>query len=396
MEARKLVLVTTVATCCIAVPLTAFVTWRLVAGKYAPLATPSTNPASVVPIRDEAPAKDVPASQMRRVEISSWAAGVEKVAAADLNGDGVSEIALGTADNLRIVTIEGRELASSSSEGSAGLCVLEGVGDSLLAGWGQTKAFSKATAAVTRYVMQRGRLVEESVAKPASQRPQVVSIASAGPDLLVSWFTGKYNVGAYRASRTPTGWTVAPWMEARTAPVWLATDLDEDGREDLVYGRTYGDAQGSDGDAWIVRGSGERVVIPTTRGVRAGCLADTDGDGRPEIVLADGWDKDYGRKARQQLRLVRWEEGGVRSTIIDQGSNDVDTTRVLAEDVDGDRRDEVLAVTDKRLRVVEQEASGWVAWDAAPDVVDAAVIVAGSKTRIVVVGRKPEILDIER
>lgn len=379
---------TALATAVVTVPLTAALTWWWTRPP-APAASPSSE--RTAPAAASAPlARVIPAPALGRSP-APWATGADRVAAADLDGDGVSEIALAGA-SLRVVRADGAAVGEFPAAG--GIYVLEGIGASIFAGWGRTKAVPDGRASFTRYGFDGAKLTSEVVVEPKTERAQTVAATRAGSDLLLAWFRDKYTVTAQRASRSPAGWSLAPWTEARTAPTWLVADVDGDGADDLVYGRTYGDAPGSDGDAWLVRSDGSRVAIPTTRGVRAGCLADTDGDGRPEVVLADGWDRDYGHKARAELRVVTWREGAVASEVIDQPAGDNDVSRVIAADVDGDGRDEILAVTNTRLRVVERDGDGWVAWDAARGVADAAVVADGGRLAILVVSAEPVILAV--
>jgi hypothetical protein len=384
---HRAAVVAVLATAAVTVPLTAAVTWRVATARPAPLtASPPPPPAP------EAPKLATPsaAPALSRADISAWASGFELVAAADIDGDGTSEIAGVGPEGLRVFSSEGKPLGDFPAPG--GPQVLAGIDGVFYAGWGRTKAQPDAKATVTRHGLDASGLVTEVVAAPSTARAQIVAISATRAGLLLAWFADQYTVSAQRASRGAAGWTLDVPTTARTAPVWLAADLDGDGAEDLVLGRTYGDAPGSDGDAVLVRSSGERVPIATTRGVRAGCIADTDGDGHLEVVLADGWDKDYGRKARARLRIARWTGAGMDSTPIDESPGDYDVRRLLAADIDSDGKDEILAVTNTRLRVVERQGDGWVAWDAGKGVVDAAVLADG---RIVTVGAGPELISRE-
>lgn len=369
-------------TALVTIPTTAALTLRWERREAPPAFPPAT-------ASDEPIAKLVPPPTLRREDISARAVGALKVSGTDLNGDGDDELVL-AGDTLRVLRSDGQVLASLPAPG--GVQVLEAFGGAVLAGWGRTKAAVDAQASVVRYTLSGAELRAEAVLNPAGERQQVVAIAPMRDALLLAWFSDKYLVQAVKATGKGQNWTTSPLAEARTAPVWLPGDLDGDGKEDLVIGRTYGDQQGSDGDAVLQRASGERVPIPTTRGVRAGCLADTNGDGHPEVALADGWDKDYGHKAKAQLRLAWWADGGVSTTVLDLVQGDNDVSRLLAADIDGDGRDELLAVTNNRLRVVEKEGDSWIAWDAAQHVEDAAILRGPAGVRVVVIGPTSELL----
>ena len=399
-------LITALITAPVTVGLTLWWTGREATPTSLPLVTTSANAAP--PPFSTALASPVSAPALERADLS-WAPASTRVAATDLDGDGASEIVF-AGPELSVFDAEGRAVARSPAKG--GIDVLEAFGGAFYAGWGREKQVPAGDppprlSSVVRYTLGGGGLVTESIVSPESSRPQVVAVSPAGPDLLVAWFADKYSVSARRASRTGAGWTLTPVAEARTAPVWLSADLTGDGVLDVIYGRTYGDETGSPGDAWLVPGAppgssaratlhGAPILIPTTGGVRAGCVADTDGDGRPEVVLADGWDKDYGHKAQAQIRLVTWVNGAVQSTVLDRSPGDFDVSRVIAADLDGDRKDEILAVTNTRLRVVGLRMVGrqrrWVAWDTAPGLKDVAVAVDAQGVNIIVAGPRPESL----
>jgi len=386
-------LLTVLATAAVTVPATAAATWWWMSRPAQPdPALPDTVGAATGEMGPLARAVAAPA--MQRTDISAWASGMERVAATDLDGDGHSEVALAGAADLRVVDLDGRLLGDLPAPGA--ITVLEGIGDAIFAGWGRGKAFPDAGLTITRTWMKGQTVDTQTVATPHTSRPQPVAIQPAGADLLVAWFGDTFTVTVQRAVRSGDGWALSPWTLARTAPTWLVVDLDGDGHDDLVRGRTYGDQTASDGDASVLLGTGQRVAIPTTRGVRAGCLADTDGDGRPEVVLADGWHKDYGRKARAQIRLAWWADAGIATAVLDESPGDNDVSRVLGADIDGDGKDEILAVTNSRLRVVEREDDGWIAWDAASGVADAAVARTTGGSRVIVVGKKPEYLEVRR
>ncbi len=404
--------VAVLGTVLVTVPLTALATlwWTarprptdapIVASSVPPTASRSdparTDPPKPAAADPPALAQAVDPPRLVRTDIAAWAAGARRVAATDLDGDGDSEIALVGAD-VTVVTSTGQALATTPAAG--GINVLEGFGGAFYAGWGRDKDAPNASASIVRYTLRQRALSAETVVAPTTTRPQIVAISPAKPaGLLLAWFSDKYGVTAVRGSQSAkrAPWTLTSAAATRTAPVWLSTDLDGDGVDDLVYGRTYGDAVGSSGDAWVVRSAGgDKVAIPTTGGVRAGCLADTDGDGRPEVVLADGWDKDYGHLAKAEIRLVTWVNGAVQSVVLDRSPGDYDVTRLLAADLDGDGKQEILAVTNTKLRVISRRGSGWVAWDAASGTVDAAVALGRGGPTVVAIGPKPEALVIGR
>jgi hypothetical protein len=223
----------------------------------------------------------------------------------------------------------------------------------IAAGWGRDRAHPDASVRVSLYRLDRGALVEEVVATPASERPEITAVLADPPDLFLAWYDSKYVVKSARARRAGAAWRLDEVAAIRTAGSYALGDVDGDGARDLVVGRTYGDEVASAGDAFLLRPDGARVAIPTTRGVHA--LAVIDGD----LFLADGWDKDYGRVARALLTRARWTGGAFRSEVIDEVAGEHSIRSLLAADLDGDGRDELVARASGSVWVYSRTDGGW-------------------------------------
>lgn len=286
-----------------------------------------------------------------------------RAAIGDLDGDGRGEIALCDGERLRVVDAGGRELAAVAAPGgiqALAVARLDGRG-AIVAGWGRDRGHPEARARVSLYRLEGGALREEVVAAPASERPQIAAIVPAPPDLLVAWYASQYEVTSALARRAPDGsWRLDELARLRTAASYALGDVDGDGRRDLVVGRFYGDQLASDGDAFLLRPDGARVAIPSTRGVQAIALADGDGDGRLEVYLADGWHKDYGERARAHLTGARWTAaGGFRAGPVDELAGEYAIWSLLAADLEGDGRPELVARGTGSVRVYRWQDGGW-------------------------------------
>jgi hypothetical protein len=299
-----------------------------------------------------------------------------RAAIGDLDGDGRGEIALADADRLRVVDRAGHEMAAVPAPGgiqALAVARLEGRG-ALLAGWGRDRAHPQARARVSLYRLEGGGLREEVVVAPDSERPQIAAIVPAPPDLLVAWYDSQYQVKSALARRAADGsWRLDELALLRTAASYALGDVDGDGQRDLVVGRFYGDQLASDGDAFLLRPGGARVAIPTTRGVQAIALADGDGDGRLEVYLADGWHKDYGKLARALLTGARWTGAdGFRAEPVDELVGEYTIWSLLAADLDGDRRPELVARGTGSVRVYRWQDGAWRGRKVAGEVSDVA------------------------
>jgi hypothetical protein len=234
-------------------------------------------------------------------------------AIADFTGEGEAQVALVDAMRLRVVTRGGDELASR--EVRAGAQVLRAAdvdGDgraAILAGFGRTREHPGGEAYAAIYRLRDGALEEELVVAPKTERAEIVSILTwprrGRVELLVAYFDSRYFVSSFVARRAGEGWALEPHARVRMATSYAIGDVRGDGSAELVVGRVYGDAQLEEGDAFVLEPSGARTRIPTTRGVRGLALVDTDGDGRAEVYLGDGWHQNYGQLARGQLTVAR-------------------------------------------------------------------------------------------
>jgi hypothetical protein len=299
-----------------------------------------------------------------RRDVSDAVAGALRAVAADLDGDGRAELVLVDAEAIRVVNHRGVELSRASVHG--GIQVLTAVDldgdrrDEVAAGWGMTREHREATARVTLHHLAGEQLVEEVVIAPATSRHDVQAIVPVGPGaLLIAYFESKYMVKSVRAVRRGRSWGLEDVASLRMATSYAFGDADADRRPDVVVGRVYGDDREADGDAFLLAPGGDRVPIPTTRGVRGLALADVDGDGQAEIYLGDGWHRNYGRLARGRLTWARWEAGRFRSDLIEETPGQYTIWHIVPADVDGDGRPEIVTRGSHHVRVHRWHDGRW-------------------------------------
>jgi hypothetical protein len=259
----------------------------------------------------------------------------------DLDGDGKAEIVVVDGKLLRVLDRTGTQLVSAPvPSGIQRLVAADLDGDDraeLVAGWGQTREQMAGQARITVHRLERGALVEELVAAPETSRQDVAAIVPM-PDaggVLYAYFESKYVVRSAIAKRGPTGWASEPVTALRMATSYARGDVDGDGTPDLVIGRMYGDAAGLDGDAFVLGPRGARTAIPTTRGLRSIAVADTDGDGKAEVFLGDGWHHDYGRQARALVTWARHTGEGFTTELIEDTQGQYAIERMVPATIDG-------------------------------------------------------------
>jgi hypothetical protein len=291
-----------------------------------------------------------------------------RAAIGDVDGDGRGDIALADDKRLWVIDRAGRELGSLPAPGGIQALVVTAVDGrgAVVAGWGRDRAHQDAGTRIGSYRLEGGALVEEVIAQPDSERPQVAAIVAAPPDLLIAWYADKYVVKSALARRANGGWQLEELAALRTASSYALGDVDADGRRDLVVGRFYGDQLASDGDAFLLRPDGRRVAIPTTRGVNAIALAGGD------VFLADGWDRDYGKVARALLTRVRWSGGAFRAEPVDEVKGEYTIWKLLAADLDGDGRAELVARGSGSVRIYAENRGRWTGRKVAGEAADIA------------------------
>jgi hypothetical protein len=284
---------------------------------------------------------------------------------ADVDGDGRSEVVVVDAQQIRILRADGTEVARGDAPG--GIQVLahadldrDGRAE-LLTGWGSTldRRDGMSRASIFR-LGREGKLDEDLIMTPATDRREVVALVPGPEDLLVAAYESKYIVRAGIALRTSGGWANTPIASMRMATAFARGDVDGDGRSDVVVGRVYGDDIEADGDAFVLRPDAARVPIPTTRGVRSLAVADIDGDGIAEVILGDGWHKNYGKLARSLLSISRWQSGAFHTELIDEIAGQPGIDQLVIADLDGDGASEIVTRGEALVRAYRRGGERWI------------------------------------
>lgn len=322
-----------------------------------PLQTPAVLPAGIAPpLPSPLPGE--------RQDVTDLAASALHAVIADLDGDGQAELVFVDANRIWIAHPSGRIVAEAPVP--AAIQVLRAVdldGDGrfeIVAGWGRSHAHQGGTTRITIHRLQGNALAQELITAPATTRQDVASfVASENGTLTVAFFESKYIVKVARARHAANQWTLEDLATLRMATTLAWGDVDGDGSSDLVVGRVYGEEQGSDGDAFVLRPGGQRVPIPTVRGVRGLTVADVDGDGRDEVYLGDGWHQDYGKQARGLLSRARWKNGAFETEVLHNTPGQYTLWDILPADVDGDGRKELITRGSSYVRAFRLHQGRW-------------------------------------
>ncbi|MBX3250597.1 MAG: VCBS repeat-containing protein, partial [Myxococcales bacterium] len=288
-------------------------------------------------------------------------------AVGDLTSDPGHELVVADATRLRVVTRAGDEVASRPAP--AGVQVLttadlDGDGSAeILAGFGRTREHPEGAARAAVYRLRDGALHEELLIAPETERAEIAAIVpwprAGRVDLLVAHFDSRFFVTVSRARFASGAWELAPVAQLRMATSYALGDLDGDGALEVVVGRVYGDSQPEEGDAFVLLEGGARRPIPTTRGVRGLAVLDTDGDGRAEVFLGDGWHRNYGQLARGQLTVARQGDDGFSSETVLQMPGQYTLWQIVPADLYGDGSATFVARASTEVYVLRRDASGW-------------------------------------
>ena len=315
------------------------------ASTQAPPRAQTTPPAVTPPGVGELP----PALPQRSIGVwqpADWLAGAERVAVLRV-GDTPYIAAAGTGF-LRVFTADGRQVATAEDRGAAQ--VLTALGSdadraTLAIGRGISRHDRTAPMSASLYHFDGRSLTREPIALTPGSRAQVVFIGNPGQaatgraieTLWVAAFESKYMAGLLRARRGENGFRTEVVDRIRVPLDMALGALDESGERPLYVARPYGDVKDLPGDVYRFRGAGARDPLPTTRGARA-----VIAHGR-EVIAADGWHKDYGRRANALLTRFVPDGDGWRSQILAHVAGRHGYNRLQLGHVDGDEHIDLIA-----------------------------------------------------
>ncbi len=335
----------------------------------------------------------------KRRDVTALVGKAARAAIGDLDGDGKAELVVVDPDAVRVIDRAGSEVARAPADGGIQVLLTADLdGDhkaEIIAGWGESREHRDTAAKVTLLRLDKGKLAEEVVLAPTTSRNDIVAAIPDGPRLVIAYFDSKYTVTKVTATHAAAGWTTSDTFGSRMATTWGLGDLTGGGHPSLIIGRLYGDAKGADGDVFALAADGSRTTLPTTRGVQSLAVADTDGDGRAEVFVGDGWHQNYIQNAQGLLTWIRMIDGAPRAELIEDTPGQYAINQIVVADVDGDGKPELVTRGNSYVRVYKRTGDAWRGLTIAGPARDVAVgDLDGGGNAILVLGEHSEVVDL--
>ena len=173
-----------------------------------------------------------------------------------------------------------------------------------------------------------------------TERPQVTNLRHCNGTVWLGFFDSKYNTIIGKLS-PPAAGASNPWTFSQSVAVRMGDSFDCLG-DRLVVGRSYGDAQGQDGDLLLYQ-SGERTLLPSYRGVR-GVRALGEAS-QPMVIIGDGWHPNYGEMAQGRVSILKQRKGEQRFAleILDLDQQNFNFTKFFETSIGAERAVVALA-----------------------------------------------------
>lgn len=297
-----------------------------------------------------------------RYHSAPWLAEATRVAALEVDGE--PRVVAAGLRWLRLHRPDGELVAEAEAPGVAQVLAVADVDgdghDDLIVARGRGRGALDAPA--TLQVFRSADLTRqpEVIALPETTRAQIIGVVAVpghSGRLWLGLFVSKYMVELIEAERADSGtWSRRALATVRVALGLAAADVDGDGQPELVVARPYGDSLEADGDVFVLR-DGEREALPSRRGARA--VIALARPGRPDAVaFTDGWHREYGARAQALITMASREQAGWNARVLAHVRDRHGYDRLAVADTDGDGQPEIVAAGNGPAVLVDPASSG--------------------------------------
>ena len=243
-----------------------------------------------------------------------------------------------------------------------------GDGPVYVVAWGVGRGFLKAPLVLMLHNAKTGQ--GDVLWRDAGQRNESAHLSSIDlnddgvPDVAFAYYASKYMVRTRHMLSTPAdagpgpGSLVQEGKDVRMASSRAYGDLDGDKKVDEVVGRVYGDAKGEPGDLTVHFGNGKTVKVPSDRGIKAVWIGKAGNDTRPALYFSDGWESNYGKKAKAQLKRATFGKGATDPRLIGTSPGEFTFFDITPADIDGDGKTELIARGNQSLSEFKEMGGG--------------------------------------
>lgn len=175
--------------------------------------------------------------------------------------------------------------------------------NSIIVGYGYSSEKPDSPIKVMRYDMKLEN--KDLVFKKNTPRNQISTLKSTKKGVLITYFTSKYHTKTILLN------TMEVLDERRLG---MYTDLGNK----LLIGRPYGDDIDEEGD--VILGN---ETLPSFRGVNAVEFVNISGNSGRDILIADGWHKNYGELAEPRLSLINHTNRNYKTIDVQQPQHSI-------------------------------------------------------------------------
>ncbi|MGM0598113.1 MAG: FG-GAP repeat domain-containing protein [Myxococcota bacterium] len=247
-------------------------------------------------------------------------------------------------NRIRLLNLKGQILAEKPAPASPRLVKTlknpKTGNDELAVAWGRGRKKNTSVITLSIYRFAEGKIIPRHIYSPSTQRPDPVSLhIHKNKTLYFAFHINKYKVKIVKTSK--------PFVDLKEIGIFKMisniSTVNYNKKNHLVVSRIYGDKPGSPGELFLLSPSGKKVKLPSLRGVRGLLAANVNSTPEEEILIGDGWDKNYGKIARPLLSKLKLNsENKFEKEIVDEIKNNFSIIQIEKADLDGDKKIDIV------------------------------------------------------